>query len=510
MDYENLTNEEQAKIDTAFNDAKKFAEDTITYRGASKSSINKAIQDMFIIACCDKHFQEARTLLTNLDFKQAEIRKHEKNAQCIAHFGCIPHSTREMVEAWVKSNDLSIDLQGNAYLSNNADREAIDDAQQRFIVDASDYCSIYKMHTAKSAWGLKVKELKEKFRSDLVRGIKFNKTIETAGQLELQRFVSAFLDKDETDFEVAVQSINAFIWMVKRKQLGLDVNNHVMVVFVGEQGGGKTTNMLKLLSPLDGACAPANFRQIQDDRYNAIFDMAAIYIDEMSYLSTSHSGMLKNILTSQQTSNRPLFSNHVSTKTNRASFIGASNTSIAQMFYDPTGMRRFVELYCLSKKRADWDTINDINIELIWKSVDENANVNPIQSVQTKLDAIQEEARQKCPVEQWLVHHICTKKIDCNESFTAADLFEQHAEIFLDNISPKHGLDRRKFGNKLADIIRTDAYRGVMVKLQQRSKKGLKYQFNKDGVDSIRKQFDEGERRIKADEMIDIIHLGAA
>src|SRR5690606_11403179 len=95
--------------------------------------------------------------------------------------------------------------------------------------------------------------------------------------------------------------------------------------------------------------------------------------------------------TSETVSYRILYSHNEATAKNVSTFIGCTNKSVQDIFYDPTGSRRFYELKCLNK--TNHSVINSINYIELWKSVNENDNTPPIEAYLPELEIEQEKIK---------------------------------------------------------------------------------------------------------------------
>ena len=240
-------------------------------------------------------------------------------------------------------------------------------------------------HFSKDLLLLYVDQFIEKFNRNhklkTIEELSFKKDQQQFGISELERvLVGSIGVLDPLDKAVVLH----WIWQVKRKMLGLSVDHHMMLVFYGDQGGGKTQLILKLLSPIKGLYFPTNFLQIIDDRlFKVVRDYAVIFTDEMAGAEKACINLVKNRISSETVTGRPLFSNEIEEVPNNATWIGATNFPIEEIIRDESGNRRFYQLSCLPKGGWDWDAINTSDYLGIWQAVDEN-DVSPL----IKLDLV--------------------------------------------------------------------------------------------------------------------------
>lgn len=224
-----------------------------------------------------------------------------------------------------------------------------------------------------------------------------------AGEDELRKLITAMCGADSKRHELYHDVIRHSIWQIKRKLFHLPVEHHLMAIFYGPQGSGKTTAVNKLLEPLsDLVSRPNGFECVRDDRSARIFiDHPVIFFDEMAQAERADVNILKNYISSPLIEYRPMGTNARDRGRNMATLVGASNRRVAEIVMDDTGARRFFEIATLA--RCDWATINAINFDLIWKAADEASNESPIRRHLEEVTKIQNtEFRNKGPVEMWI------------------------------------------------------------------------------------------------------------
>jgi hypothetical protein len=189
----------------------------------------------------------------------------------------------------------------------------------------------------------------------------------------------------EQDHVLVKAVLQHFIWQVGRKIRGMTVGGHMMPVIIGRQGGGKTEMVKKFLSPLGDAWVDSDFAKLADDRHSEVLGNIPVhFLDE---------------ITTDQITYRPLHGNATRTLRNIASFIGCSNQPLGHSIQDPTGTRRFYAI--MARDRLDWQVINTIRWDLLWKSV-AAIDASPLDVVRDAVAAEQEAHRVLSPVEEWL------------------------------------------------------------------------------------------------------------
>lgn len=169
-----------------------------------------------------------------------------------------------------------------------------------------------------------------------------------------------------------VAAIAHWLWLIKRKLLGLPVANHIMVVAYGKQGGGKTIAIRKLLGPLHdfGYVLYASVSQIADERYLKLLnEHFVVFCDEMAWAERADINSLKNTISADILTPRKLGTNQGFRIKQNSTFIGASNRRVNEMIWDSSGMRRFYELIC--EDTLSWSLVNSIDYLELIRGIDE-------------------------------------------------------------------------------------------------------------------------------------------
>lgn len=183
---------------------------------------------------------------------------------------------------------------------------------------------------------------------------------------EIAKWITAVTGQ-ASELDIAV--MKHFMWQVKRKMLDLPVVYHICPIFFGKQNGGKTTSIQRLLDIAKDVVLELGPDEATDPRARSGFSNNYIcFFDEMANMARVEMESLKRLITNNKLSYRPMHTNRIETAEQNCSFIGASNKSLQEVVFDPTGLRRFYELTCLD--RADFDGINSVDYDAVWGSVD--------------------------------------------------------------------------------------------------------------------------------------------
>ena len=132
-------------------------------------------------------------------------------------------------------------------------------------------------------------------------------------------------------------------WLVAMAASLLDKNtvNHVVPVFCGNQGRGKTRWTVKLLPPeLQVYYATASIMEQEKDLLLKLSHRALVNIDELEALKPRDMAKLKKIITQISIDERKAYGRNEETYTRHASLLASSNNR--KVLNDPTGSRRFI------------------------------------------------------------------------------------------------------------------------------------------------------------------------
>jgi hypothetical protein len=215
---------------------------------------------------------------------------------------------------------------------------------------------------------------------------------------ELRKFVVAVAGTADM---AVVGGFLQFIWCVKRSLAGLMREHDIMPVLYNRiQGNGKSTAVRHLVGPMAELVDFINVETLADERKRPDLGKFVVGIwDEMEGADKRDTDAIKNALSSQTVSYRPMRTNDNVTMPRLMNFIGTSNKPLAAMVRDSSGNRRFVEIETLAK--LDHDAINAINYPLLWQAVSENAAA-PAKCVLGEIRAHQAVGRFQDSVQMWL------------------------------------------------------------------------------------------------------------
>ncbi len=135
-------------------------------------------------------------------------------------------------------------------------------------------------------------------------------------------------------------------WLVNMVGSMLDsaVVNHEILVFIGPQGGYKTTWMSRLLPPelRRYFYVKTNSNRITKDDLFSLAEFALICLEEIDALDISTTNQLKALVSKPEVNERAAYGHYKERRPHLASFCGTTNN--LQFLNDPTGNRRWLPL----------------------------------------------------------------------------------------------------------------------------------------------------------------------
>ncbi len=236
-------------------------------------------------------------------------------------------------------------------------------------------------------------------------------------------------DMAEEEFENCVVVMKQWMWLVQKALLGRAQQWHIMPIFWGGQGGGKSTQVSKLLAPLGDFWAKNTF-QVFMGQFDALpmHWNYALFLDEMGSASKAEAARVKMCIDSPIIPGRGMFTDEGRRLVRNASFIAATNEPPPHGLMDTTGGRRFYSLECRSTpvigERAAF--FNGIDYKTLWWCVDPNAPA-PVLERREQI-AIKQHVTNRAPgsIERFLDEG-CEIVASCDTSLTEfRDAFREH------------------------------------------------------------------------------------
>jgi len=241
-------------------------------------------------------------------------------------------------------------------------------------------------------------EVRERARvkRELIKSIKFNS--EVVKDRWIEKFVIALTGRND---EVEIAIIENFILSVKRKMNDKSVSVNLFPILQGKQNSGKSTAVSRLLSPIDKFWTDRSLDILNQEKNLKVLGLKyVIWFDEMARAKRADVDAVKKHTTGKYVNFRRFHTQDEVSMKNISTFIGCTNRSVADIFYDPTGSRRFYEFKCLDK--VDWDVINEIDYLKLWQSVDENKKESSLSSYLDELESRQANIKSMDSVEEFM------------------------------------------------------------------------------------------------------------
>lgn len=248
----------------------------------------------------------------------------------------------------------------------------------------------------------------------------------------LRSFMRAFIRRDD---ELALQAIHQFLWQVKRKMRGLPVEHHLMPIFTGLTGKGKSMAINRFLSPLKCLYGVRSLSLFNDERVWTYFESHfVVFFDEMAKAVKHDAEMLKMVVSATDFDIEPKYEGLRRVKQN-CTFIGATNFSMESVIMDETSNRRFFDIH--SDQDTDRAVINSIDYLELWQSIDEESEC-PIAKVILEVKAAQDLSRNQSPLEVFL-NEFDFKKTD--EDVEKVGILNTDLLQIFEDWRKKHGFD---------------------------------------------------------------------
>ncbi len=284
-------------------------------------------------------------------------------------------------------------------------------------------------------------EYREEVRSNLA----FRPEVREAGAAAWDDLLRAVTGRADP---VEVAAFQHFAWQVKRKLSRLEVSDHLMPILFGKTGSGKSELVKRLIRPLAGLdFRPKSVSILQDERFDFGACAASIvFFDEMAKASKTDVESIKEAITRPYADAKRLYTNNIERLPNFATFIGASNRDLRDLINDPTSVRRYFQIETLPV--MDWDAINGLDYELLWRSVDETSE-SPIKPLLSEVRARQEPMRNKTVTEEFF--DACVSigggKVTGGALYSA---FKEFAEFSGVKVPPSNVI----FGREIKDLLK--------------------------------------------------------
>lgn len=215
-----------------------------------------------------------------------------------------------------------------------------------------------------------------------------------------------------TDQKLAIAGLSQLIWLVKRRLSSLNTFDDIMVNIFSDksvnqrsQGTGKSAFWDYFASPLQTLYTPGGSVELISDsrRIASLNSKWFVRFDELHSFDKADTAKVKQIITNRSLDYGVMGTNKMAAVKNNAVFVGTSNPTIAELYRDTSGMRRFIELEITPPENL----INRLNLYTqidwtsLWQSVD-HLGPSPYSLNRNIIEDHQESLTAKHPVQNFI------------------------------------------------------------------------------------------------------------
>lgn len=218
-----------------------------------------------------------------------------------------------------------------------------------------------------------------------------------------------------------IKVMEHWLWQIKRKLMGLEVDHHIMPILYGKSGAGKSVAVRNLIGPLQEAAIATDMSIFMDQFSKRQFSRNFImFFDELDGAEGIDVNKLKQVITAPSLEYRVMKSEAFFSSKQNCTFIGCTNTPVRERIKDSTSARRFWEIH--TQDKIDWDVINGLDYLALWRSIN-TTGPSPILPFLDELHLRQQdELRSKSLIEEW-IESCCQFEELSDEGSTTQELF---------------------------------------------------------------------------------------
>jgi hypothetical protein len=303
-----------------------------------------------------------------------------------------------------------------------------------------------------------------KLRVQLYESVRYRPEFAGNDLAELRKWVRAVLHRDD---ETVLAVLAHHIANIKRKMAGLPVQWHLMPIFSGPQGIGKTVAVKQLYSPLGHTFTERTLTSsLNEFSQHFVERYFAVLFDEMAGIDRQDINALKRLITSEGGSFRKAHSPENSEYENRASFIGTTNESAELLLKDSSGARRFFEIKV--EEQTDHAALGlkgmgvegTINYQRLWQEIDELSANKYYEKSKTEIQEQQKLLAAPNALQEFMIEHeAIVESPDFGTYVLKNKLYQAYAQWAKDNVMgytipgtmfPRH---LRAFGCETKNVI---------------------------------------------------------
>jgi hypothetical protein len=218
---------------------------------------------------------------------------------------------------------------------------------------------------------------------------------------------------------LGVATVKDFMWQVGRKAAAMPIADPHVIIFVSDQHFGKTYLTLLMLGAVAGPdghppvvpiinelTAYVDIDDYVSSKHEELHSYSVIFVDDADRADATKLGRFKKLVTSNKANVRVLGTGRLQEVPLEGVVVINSNLASAELFPDPTGNRRFVELTlknCNPKAGGDpalWEILTTTDWHLLWRSIN-LVGESPLAEYRDALKKHQDASMPIDAVEQW-------------------------------------------------------------------------------------------------------------
>ncbi len=405
-------------------------------------------------ASCWPKFQ---TLLKEASgLSKEQVQKTFRECRLIADLGQYPHDIGEFMGLFLASRGHK--MQFSEEFSNTADADHIYNEMIVWNAEILGKNRPYDQSIIRGAFSLwRVKE-QDRLLSQGYQSVAYDPNADVTAIARFARLMTAPVagdsERTERNIRACEVALRNFIYRVKNHMRRHWRHScHLMLIFYGKQGSGKTTAARHLLSPIREFSGSVGFDIFEHDaKLMKLSVTPVMFFDELAGISKSENERLKDLMHSESRELRKLYGQPVN-RTLVSTFIGCTNKDISTLIRDETGNRRYLQIETRTVAR---ELIQEIDPLAMWKSVDEN-DVAPMYAHAEDLriiNEVQSEQRHFSRVEHWL--NECSHAP--SSPTKSSDLFTEYFLPWCNQMYPSQERYENliNFGKELSRLIAED------------------------------------------------------
>jgi predicted P-loop ATPase len=339
-------------------------------------------------------------LLNHTQMQEKDIEALYKSMIMKVELGGSFNGYDDYVNKWAKTNNIQYSLDHRLTVKGN---DVSDDHMfNKVFLLGSNHIEKVRRDLMLAAWKSWKQETMEKHLDAFKSKIAFTEDAPDQWDFIVRKLLRRV---DDPDYVAAASAVlRGAVWRVKNKLNSKPVGQHIMSYLRGRQGCGKSTFLKWFFEPVQEGVTSTTFEMFEHDEKTIFLrDTPIILFDEVARADKADYAKVKNLMTSETAMFRKLYGEATKGRI-MSTFFGAGNLDLAEVFHDPTGLRRFFQI----EVRQDlYLVMNELQEKVdpldLWRSVDENA-ASPLEGSEILqiLMSFQKEQRSPTAIEEWL------------------------------------------------------------------------------------------------------------